>query len=122
MKIDAVPYEADYFGKKPESDNDAYIEFVNFMYQRWVAKDIARELECMKDDIHDLASCLLKIDLYYKVRNDYSVSRFVKTEIEYIFTVCRSLYDFLQVIAKKTWSHVKLQKSGLHYFALRSTA
>jgi len=103
------PVEQTYFAKEPHSECDFCFKFLNCMYQRATSWDIMRLLDAIGNDIYNLSTCLAKIELYHKVRNDKDIEihRFVETEVEYIFAVCRSLYDLLQKIARNLWRNSK---------------
>ncbi len=104
------PVRLDYFAKRPASGNDVYFRFVNFIHQRCLLKSIHYLDSAIREDMHNLAACLAKIEYYFKLRDDKTVdvSRFVATEIEYLFYVCRSLYDLLQKVAKEQWQGTEL--------------
>lgn len=104
------PVESDYFGQKVDSENDVYFEFMNFMYQRATREDVYPALEAITSDMHNLAACFHKIELFHtlKYEKGIDVNRFIVTEIEYVFSVCRSLFDLFQLVAKKYWGGIKL--------------
>ena len=104
------PVESDYFAQKADSKEDVFFEFINFMYQRGTRDDVYPILRAIKDDMHNLASCFAKLEFFHKLKEEQKldVSRFVVTEIEYIFGVCRSLFDLFQIITKKYWNGIKL--------------
>lgn len=102
------PVEGDYFGKEPESETDACVTFLDFMAQRACWADALHPIEGLSCDIHNLGASLAKIDLFYKVSRERKteISRFVSTEIEYIFSVCRSIFDLLQKTISRLWSRI----------------
>lgn len=104
------PAEADYFAKHPERDDDIYVGFLNFMVQRACWADALDPIAGLQCDIHNLGASLAKIELFYRQSTDLSkeVRRFVSTEIEYIFGVCRSFFDLLQRAILRIWKRVKL--------------
>jgi hypothetical protein len=104
------PVESDYFGQKADSPQDVYFEFMNFMYQRGTREDVYPILAAISNDMHNLAACFRKVELFHTLKYEQSVdvSRFVITEIEYIFSTCRSLFDLFQLVAKKYWNGIQL--------------
>lgn len=116
MEIKIIkPVESDYFGQKADSKQDIYFDFLNFMYQRCTQEETYPMLEAITNDMHNLASCFQKIEVFHKLRYEQNtdINRFVITEIEYIFSVCRSLFDLFQLIAKKYWNGIKLLDSTI---------
>lgn len=55
-----------------------------------------------------------KIGLFDHLSRDggFFPSQFVKSEIEYIFTTCRSMYESLQLVVRRTWDNVELLDGG----------
>ncbi len=100
LRMRGRPVEADYFARKPEKDTDIYLEFLNFMTQRACWMNAMPFIDGIRNDIHNLGASLGKLDLFHRSTEDkpISVTRFASTEIEYIFGVCRSLFDLLQEI------------------------
>ena len=109
------PIEDTYFAKKLDSEQDVYFDFMNFMYQRGTREDVYPILGCIRNDVYNLAACFQKIELFHKLKHEQNIeiNRFVITEIEYIFSVCRSLFDLFQFIAKKYWAGIKLFDSTI---------
>jgi len=108
LPMKGQPVEADYFGRERESDSDACIAFLDFMAQRACWIDPLRPIGGLSCDIHNLGASLAKIDLFFEVSKDRSteVTRFVLTELEYIFGVCRSIFDLLQKTIARIWNRV----------------
>lgn len=109
------PVEADYFGKAPESATDVYLDFLNFMAQRACWIDAVRPIGAVCGDIHNLGASLAKIDVFYELSKERKTetTRFVTTEIEYIFSVCRSLFDLFQKVIGRIWSRIRLNDEGI---------
>ena len=110
-----IPVEGDYFAKHKERETDIYIEFLNFIAKRAYWPDLAYFVDSMRDDIHNLAASLEKIDLFLKIHRESqrNVSRFVSTETEYVVLTCRDLFDLLQVVISKVWKRVKLYDTSV---------
>ena len=111
IKMKGEPAEADYFARSPEKDTDVYIDFLNFMTQRACWADVMMAIDGIRNDIHNLGASLGKFELFYHAsRNKRAeVTRFVSTEVEYIFGVCRSLFDLLQEVIATLWQRIKLK-------------
>lgn len=101
-----------YFAKESEQENDIFYPFVHYYTQRASWPEVIGILRHIVDDIHNLATSVSKIALIQSQKDDmgFGVQRYVTTEIEYIFTVCRSLYDDLQFIASRSWNHVEVRE------------
>lgn len=117
----AKPVESDYFGKIPGSSSDFYLEFLNFLFQRAITVKTFPKILSIQNDIHNLSASLSKIDLFFYSRREYHVHRFVTTEIEYIFNVCRSIYDLLQEIISDIWDTSKLFDDSVRKSSLKKS-
>lgn len=121
LELKGEPIEQVYFAKKQHSDSDFYFEFLNYMYQRATSVDILKLLDIIRNDVYKLTTCLAKIELYHKLKNkqDIEIHRFVETEVEYLFVLCRRLYDLLQKVACNLWRNnnyfKKCSKNQLNY-------
>lgn len=99
--------EACYFSKEPAKDTDIYIGFINLIMKKAYFKNLVHFEKGILEDIRNLSASIEKINLFHQVwRNDNTKisRRFVTTEMEYIFKVCRSLFDLLQEVIMKIWS------------------
>jgi hypothetical protein len=105
IPIIGEPIEADYFARSAVKDTDIYLEFLNFMTQHACWADAMQFIDGIRNDIHNLGASLSKLDLFYHSFRDkhIEVRRFVSTELEYIFGVCRSLFDLLQEVVAALW-------------------
>lgn len=109
------PAEGDYFAREPEKDTDIYFDFLNFMNQRAYWPSVTHPIDGIRNDLHNLGASLGKLDLFYHVSKDrkLEVTRFVSTELEYIFVVCRSIFDLLQEIIAELWDKTELVNKGI---------
>jgi hypothetical protein len=105
LPIAGQPSEADYFGQEPEGSTDIYLDFLNFMTQRACWPETVRFVSAIRRDIHNLGASLAKLDLFHRSSTDnhVEVARFVSTEVEYIFVVCRGVFDLLQELIARFW-------------------
>jgi len=96
-----------YFAKFPVEEADSHIRFINLIMKRAYWPDLVHFERGIFEDIHNLAASVSKINLFHETwlfDKEKVTSRFVTTELEYIFKVCRSLYDLLQEVISKVWA------------------
>ena len=106
----AIPVEADYFSLEPESKTDLFLDFLNFMTQRAYWPETGDYLNGIRSDIHNLAASLAKLEHFYTTSMEVpGIRRWATTEIEYIFFVCRSLFDLLQKTIATMWNRVEFK-------------
>ena len=110
IEFKGEPSESDYFAREPEKGTDLYFSFLNFMNQRTYWPNVTHQINSIRNDLHNLGASLSKLELFYQASRDkkLEVTRFVSTELEYIFVVCRSIFDLLQEIIAKLWDRVEL--------------
>lgn len=106
--LKAEPALADYFARHPERSADFHLAFLNFMTQHASWPEAIHPIDGIRNDIHNLAACLAKFELYFRESRspNQHVDRFVSTELEYVFSVCRSIYDLLQEIVVGLWERI----------------
>lgn len=77
----------------------------------------------MQDDIYNLSTAISKIAHFHTSREAIGsgVSRMVVTEVEYIFSVCRSIFDLLQEIICALWNTIQLVDSSVTKKPLKET-
>lgn len=111
VKLESIPVEAVYFGRAAESSSDICLEFLNVLSQRASFPEIAPQTNSILDDVHNLGASFEKLHMLYKASIDDGprMSRLVTTEIEYLFSTCRSLFDLLQEIIAILWDKVELR-------------
>jgi len=105
------PVESHYFAKDRVSEMDGYLDFSNCMLKRAYYPDVAYHIEAILDDLHNLGASVEKLELFFddwQKEHSRVTRRFVSTELEYIFNVCRSMFDLLQLIIRKLWDRVRL--------------
>jgi len=123
IKLRGEPAEADYFARMPEKGTDIYLEFLNFLTQRACWRSVMRPVDGIRADIHNLGASLGKIALFRRACTErkQEVRRFVATEMEYIFLVCRSVFDLLQEVVHGLWDRVVLLDKASSKQQLRET-
>lgn len=98
----------DYLAAKAAGPEDIFLPFVDFMMQRAAWPDVEHWFRAIRDDLHNLGTTLAKLDFFFAHREEIpGISRFVATEVEYIFTVCRSVFDLLQETIARVWERVR---------------
>jgi len=123
MKVNDVA-DACYFSKEPACTTDVHIGFISLIMKRAYFKDLVHFENGILEDINNLSASITKINLFHEIwRSDNKkVSRrFVTTEMEYIFKVCRSLFDLLQEVIMKIWSRFKYIDPNLTTKKLKPT-
>jgi len=117
------PVEGFYFSKQPENQSDVYFEFLNFIAQRSCWPEVIPCFHGIRDDLFNITASLKKFEILYKVSDQYKTgtSRFVVTELEYLFSLCRSIFDLLQEMISKQWRTVKLLDTSIHKKSLPQT-
>lgn len=97
-----------YFGKEKKHPSDLYIPFVDLMFQRASYPDIFKDITAICNDISNFGVSLAKIQHTFNTSEQINrnlISEFVTTEIEYILTNARSVFDHLYSIIKWFWDH-----------------
>ena len=115
ISLKGSPVEGDYFSQNPEKESDIYFEFLNFIIQRAFWPDVGWAIDAIRNDIHNLGASLGKFQLFYEHSIDHKqvVARYVASELEYIFIVCRSIFDLLQLIIARMWNKIELKDKNI---------
>lgn len=101
-----------YFGAEcADDDRDIVIDFLDIYYQFLSWPDVMGIIPDIIEDIRNMSACISKIAIYQAMSKESTshLRRFVITEIEYLFSVCRSLYDLLQFVIKNTWNKLQIE-------------
>jgi hypothetical protein len=108
------PAETAYFGSKPAVSTDICLHFLDIIAQRICFEEMAKPFFALHDDIFNLSASLAKIELLHNAKACVGpgAPRMAATEIEYIYGVCRSIFDLWQEIIIKLWDSVELIGSG----------
>lgn len=106
------PVEANYLAKNPLDSKHINYPFIDLLIKKAYLPGIERQVNAVVNDIHNLSASIRKIEIYFLIyRYDKDVTatnRFVLTELEYIFSTCRSLFDIFQKVARKLWDNLTL--------------
>jgi len=113
-----------YFSKEPAADTDINMAFVGLIMKRAYFKDLVHFEKAIVEDVNNLTASISKINLFHEIwredKNKIS-KRFITTELEYIFKVCRSLFDLLQEIISKIWARFNYLDPSLKTKNLKPT-
>lgn len=110
METKAWPAEGFYYGRHAERKTDMHLHFLDFIAQRASYPAIQKPILGLRDDYFNLSASLAKISHIHETKAALGTGdcRMVITEIEYLFSVCRSMMDLLQEIAAKLWDRINL--------------
>ena len=100
-----------YIAKEPAADDDFCFPFTDFMWRRASWPDANHWHGAIVEDVHQLAASIAKIDFFWKMREHAPalvLGRFASSEIEYLLTVCRSVFDLLQEVIRTIWGRMRL--------------
>jgi hypothetical protein len=106
--------EGGYFAQNAARADDLYFEFSDFMWKHASWDPVARWLFSIEENIFRVSASFAKIDHFNEFlagrseRERVEYSRFVSTEVEYLFGRCRSLFDDLQQVVAQLWTDVRL--------------
>lgn len=111
MEIQGFPAEASYFSKQPEDPSDLYLHFIDFIAQHASFPEVIRPLSGLKDDIYNLCAVIAKLEHFKGAIAEVGrgISRMVVTEIEYLFSICRSIFDLLHEVSCAMWGTIQFQ-------------
>jgi hypothetical protein len=110
IEIQAWPAESFYFSVAPESPTDLCFHFLDFIAQQASFSELQKPILGLQDDVFNLSASLAKISHLHTTKKEIGtgVSRMVVTEVEYLFSICRSIFDLLQEIANALWKSIQL--------------
>jgi hypothetical protein len=114
LKVQMWPAETMYFGSRAERNTDLCLHFLDLIAQRLSCYPLGKKLFSLQVDVCNLAASLAKIQLLHRSRKEieHGVSRMVATEIEYLHSVCRSIFDLWQEVVVTVWDGIKLLNTG----------
>jgi hypothetical protein len=102
----ASAIETDYVATSAESPSDIVIPFVELMWQRASWPEVCPLITSISSDFHNLGTSVEKTSLFFANRQvlGHRSTHFVKTELEYMFMLSRSVFDLLQEVIERLWS------------------
>jgi hypothetical protein len=108
VEVQAWPAETFYFGTKPEQQDDIYSVFLTLLAQRINYSDLKPIFSGIADDYFNLSASLEKLKLIAAKAEQRGAARMAATEVEYLLSLCRSLFDLLQEVIEKLWDRTTL--------------
>lgn len=113
IKMQVVEVErSHYLAKVAAREEDINIPFLEFLWQRMSWPVIAREVNCISQDIHLMATSAAKLEHFHAAREIIGhelVATFVNSEVEHLLVVARSTFDLLQATLAHLWKdHLRL--------------
>lgn len=123
LEVKAWPAESFYFATEPELPSDICFHFLDFIAQRASFTGLEKPIRGLQDDIFNISTSLKKISHLHATKDivGLGVSRMVVTEVEYLFSVCKSVFDLLQEIAAALWAVIILHDSSIAKKSLKET-
>jgi hypothetical protein len=103
--VDAV--RSNYLAKSAARQDDLHIPFVDLMWQRASWPTITKLILGICDDLHVMATIAAKLEHFHETRESIAqdlIGSFVRTEIEHLIIVARSIFDLLQEIVANLWN------------------
>jgi hypothetical protein len=108
IKIQVVDtIHSNYLAKTPAAEHDVCVAFVDFMWQRASWPEVVRLISGICDDFHLMATSAAKLEHFHEARESIDqtlIGSFVKTELEYLIVVARSVFDLLQEVIAHFWN------------------
>jgi len=110
VRMKGKPVEGCYFAREAEAGTDAYLGFLDFIAQRCSWPPVLKPFEGLRQDFFNSCASVRKFDLLFEssAALGTSTSRLVVTELEYLFSLCRSIFDLLQEVIAVQWQAVHL--------------
>lgn len=103
--VDAV--HSKYVAKGAAHSSDIWIGFIEYIWQRANWPEVSKIMNSIEDDFHLLATSAAKLRHFFLSRDQIDkaiVSSFVSSELEYMITVSRSVFDLLQEALSTIWN------------------
>jgi hypothetical protein len=102
----------DYFAAKAARADDLFVPFIDLMWQRASWPDVIPRISAIIDDFHHLFASVAKLQLFQRLAGELSSfdhEAFAHTELEYMVTVGRSVFDLVHEVIRILWGkHTEL--------------
>jgi hypothetical protein len=109
FKVDIVDtIESDYIAKAAAKETDMFIPFVHLMWQHLSWREVCPLIHAISDDFHNMGTSVAKMRHFFDYRRSMppnSSIRFVRTELEYLVILARTIFDLLQEVISLVWKH-----------------
>jgi hypothetical protein len=106
----------DYVAREPAATTDLFVPFVDFMWQRATWSGVRGPFDATRQDFHDLATSVAKIDHFFACKTDLGIGSafFVATELDYVFIQARRTFNHVHEVIARIWhQHVRLVDEAL---------
>jgi hypothetical protein len=109
--------------KAANESEDFHWPFVDFLVQRFEFGKVSNRLNAIVDDVWCLSASMAKIELIHQHVDDKrtALDWLVATEIEYLVSVCRSMFDLLQEVIVHIWESITLYGNERRNSKLKQT-
>ncbi|MFD1986249.1 hypothetical protein ACFSOZ_27770 [Mesorhizobium newzealandense] len=97
-----------YWGKSAARDEDVRFSLFEILWQRASFPDVVPLIHAIADDFHLMAASAAKLEHFHAHAKDTEgtlVSSFVRSELEYILIVARSVFDLTQEALSRCWNN-----------------
>jgi hypothetical protein len=98
--------EGDYVGRGAARQSDLFIPFIHLMWQRASWTDICPLILAISDDFHNMGTSVAKLRHFFDFRSTIpagGANGFAVTELEYLVTLTRTVFDLLQEMISIIW-------------------
>ncbi|MBN9051538.1 MAG: hypothetical protein J0H78_18930 [Rhizobiales bacterium] len=88
-------------------ESDLWIPIIEIVWQRLSYPELVPFLSAIEDDFHLLAASAAKLEHLHSTRagaDEGLMASFVRSEIEYMLVVTRSIFDLLQEVISRFWN------------------
>jgi len=99
--------ESDYVAHTAAKESDLFIPFIHLMWQRLSYTEIAPLISAISDDFHSMGTSVAKLRFFANSSPGIhgQLHRFASTELEYLVTLARGVFDLVQEIISWIWKH-----------------
>jgi hypothetical protein len=101
IRIEMIEYHSGiFYSHRQVVNSDFEMPLVGLVAQHLSFKGIPRLLFSLIDDFNMLCACLKKIAIFSSLEDDCS-SSLIRSELDYLFSLVRAMYDILQTLVGK---------------------
>ncbi len=99
-------HASSYIAAEAAHANDIVIPFLELMWQRASWDKVCTPVSALAADFGNFGTCIEKLTHYFTHRDalGMSAAEFVKTELEYLLMLSRSVFDLLQEAVAYVWN------------------
>lgn len=112
VRIAMIEYHSGiFYSTRQVVNSDVEMPLVGLVAQHLSFKGIPRLLFSLVDDFNMLCACLKKVAIFASLEDDCS-SLLIRSELEYLFSLVRAMYDILQKLVGKIAKLLDPQDGG----------